>query len=59
MGTLKSGKVGCTALLGPEQRLQDGLRGELLNNPGEREAIERAQASDHQVIAWARKLGPA
>jgi hypothetical protein len=59
MSTLKSGKVRCTALLGSEQRVQDGLRGELLNNPGKREVIERGQASDHQVIARARMLGPA
>jgi len=59
MSTLKSGKVRCTALLGPEQRVHHGLRGELLNNPGKWEAVERGQPSDHQVIARARKLGPA
>lgn len=40
MSTLNSDKVSCTALLGPEQRVHHGLRGELLNNPGKWEAVE-------------------
>jgi hypothetical protein len=40
MSTLKSGKVRCTALLGPEQRVHHGLRGELLNNQGKWDAVE-------------------
>ena len=40
MSTLESGKVGCTAPLGPEQHVQAGLSGELLNNPGKWEAVE-------------------
>jgi hypothetical protein len=40
MSTLNSAKVSYTALLGSEQRVHHGLRGELLNNPGKWEAVE-------------------